>query len=445
LHLAALVLSVAASAAVTFAPDAILTSTGAEDAVLTAVVLYMAILALAPLLKLGSDVSAQAFSERFFNTKRIAAIEDYQPTRTETDLIFSQGAFVIKEAYKALYVEIPAALILIGMVIYYSTTKTVAYQGAVAFSIVWGLLSLAFSVWLGQRQNLNLIDADEPAMRMYGEFRKSYATYRHGRLRQYFIDRFSGAIAATSRIYVRFIFGAMAPGAASQFGLTICFLGAGFHYWLIDGDYRDLFPLYFQIGSISTTFIILAGQYPTIRSFLDFQRKTAKAARPIPTGYTFRSDGNGQVSVLWSGGSVELHHGRVYQLHGRNGVGKSLLLKGLAEHFYREQIEVAYLSGSVDIEAIEGPTHCSDGERQRRNLDRCLSFKPRVLLLDEATTGFDASAQAVLDALMVKLAAEDCLVIVVNHLLWHRRADHLLMTPAGLQPHIQGHDGQLPS
>jgi ABC-type lipoprotein export system ATPase subunit len=432
----ALGLSIIGAGITTFVPELILKSVSDNHSTTYVLAGYLGLLALAPLLRLAVEVLSQKFAETLFNLQRVHAISKLRQGDARGDLIFSQAAFIIKDAYKILLIEIPAAICLISMVIWYSLDTSSIYQSAVLFSIGWGLLTLGFSIWLSKLQNLNLSTTDEVPVRLFREFKKSVNTYKYGKLSSEFFQIFRKEIQATSKVFVRFIFGVTAPGALSQFGLIACFLVTGFYFWQSGEDYKELFPLYFQINSITITFITLAGQFPTLRGFIEFKSKLKSEPYQDDEKYIFTSNKNG-ISISTGLATVNLLYGHVYQIHGVNGIGKSILLHKLTAHLERDRIDVIYINGSVDLASLHYTTLCSDGERQSANLHKCLELSPKVLLLDEATNSLDFSKQAEAEVMLSDLSKADALVIVIDHSYNHRKAIHFCLKGDGDNRYLQ--------
>jgi energy-coupling factor transport system ATP-binding protein len=72
----------------------------------------------------------------------------------------------------------------------------------------------------------------------------------------------------------------------------------------------------------------------------------------------------------------------------------------------------------LDESSLAGATHprdLSDGQRVALALAVQLTPKPRLVLLDEPTRGLDYGAKARLQAVLARLAADGCAVVVATH------------------------------
>jgi len=69
-----------------------------------------------------------------------------------------------------------------------------------------------------------------------------------------------------------------------------------------------------------------------------------------------------------------------------------------------------------DTPLQEGASNLSGGQRQRLALARALLIDPPVLILDEATSALDAESEAIINANLVRIAA-DRTIICVSHRL----------------------------
>ncbi|WP_461213587.1 ABC transporter ATP-binding protein [Lacticaseibacillus sp. GG6-2] len=84
--------------------------------------------------------------------------------------------------------------------------------------------------------------------------------------------------------------------------------------------------------------------------------------------------------------------------------------------FDQQQAEAALASVDLPEAMLSKPiTSLSGGEKQRVALIRNLLFPPRVLLLDEVTTGLDAATKGIVHRLIEALNAKKMTIIAVTH------------------------------
>ena len=82
----------------------------------------------------------------------------------------------------------------------------------------------------------------------------------------------------------------------------------------------------------------------------------------------------------------------------------------------RRALELMETVGLSSAEAARRPLELSGGQRQRLAIARALAVKPRLLILDEAFTGLDASIQAQVAALLQDLRLREGLTyLCISH------------------------------
>jgi ABC-type bacteriocin/lantibiotic exporter with double-glycine peptidase domain len=77
----------------------------------------------------------------------------------------------------------------------------------------------------------------------------------------------------------------------------------------------------------------------------------------------------------------------------------------------------------------EGGTNLSGGQRQRLLIARSLVLKPRIILLDEATSSLDNRTQAIVTSSLDKLSATR--IVIAHRLSTIRNADRIYVIEAG--------------
>ena len=99
-------------------------------------------------------------------------------------------------------------------------------------------------------------------------------------------------------------------------------------------------------------------------------------------------------------------------------VAFGLKLKGISEHKAKRMVEDAlYAVGLMGLED-EDPFILTKGQRQRIAVASVLASKPRVIILDEPTTGLDYKELRGMMSLINKLNQAGHTIIIVTHTMW---------------------------
>ena len=99
-------------------------------------------------------------------------------------------------------------------------------------------------------------------------------------------------------------------------------------------------------------------------------------------------------------------------------VAYGLKLRGVAEPVIRERVGEALTAvGLADCET-EDPFSLTKGQRQRVALASVLAIKPRILVLDEPTTGLDYKDQRRMMELIRNLNQAGHTIVMITHTMW---------------------------
>lgn len=90
----------------------------------------------------------------------------------------------------------------------------------------------------------------------------------------------------------------------------------------------------------------------------------------------------------------------------------------MSEQEIKLSVHEALVSVGLEGREEEDPFLLSKGERQRVAVASVLATRPKVLLLDEPTTGLDYKEQLGIMNLLTRLNKEGHTVIIITHTMW---------------------------
>ena len=151
----------------------------------------------------------------------------------------------------------------------------------------------------------------------------------------------------------------------------------------------------------------------------------------------------GEILIMgkkWHGNENELHHIIGLSLQETNFIGKLRVtetLKLFASFYSLDQQRVSEIIELVGLEDKKKSfvTNLSGGQRQRLALGIALLNNPKILLLDEPTTGLDPNARREVWDILLKLKAESqTSIILTTHYMEEaeKLCDHIIIMDQGV-------------
>ncbi|MFP4474681.1 MAG: ABC transporter ATP-binding protein [Desulfatibacillaceae bacterium] len=89
------------------------------------------------------------------------------------------------------------------------------------------------------------------------------------------------------------------------------------------------------------------------------------------------------------------------------------------------------LPGGLDTDLSEGGANLSGGQRQLLSFARALYHRPKILILDEATSSVDPESERVIQDAIMKMASERTTLVVAHRLSTVERADRIVVMHEG--------------
>lgn len=377
------------------------------------------LLIFSPFFKFLGFIYAQKYVEQDFIIKRFSLFDKYEGYPIPENTLFSQNAYLIKEGQKISEIDIPVFIIVIIFTVISSATKDGVYYLGLLLAIIIGSIAIVLSSFLSKLQLKNLQSSDEIPMHLYKEFTQSYPSLKFGVWRNLLNNRFTDASQFTANIWVRLTKISMLPGVLVESGTLISVMTVALTYWIYDADkLSDLFPLYFQITAITTLFLQISVQIPTLRAFRDYLKssqhqffKYPQSIKLLITADSVRIDANEIINEF------KFLFGKIYLINGSNGSGKTTLLTQLSMAI-SEQLSLIFLNSKTSISFMKYEviySEFSDGQRQLFNLQFAISQNPKVLVLDEALSGLDNASLINATKLIKNYCLSGGLALMVEH------------------------------
>ncbi|MBF0500796.1 MAG: ATP-binding cassette domain-containing protein, partial [Candidatus Riflebacteria bacterium] len=98
------------------------------------------------------------------------------------------------------------------------------------------------------------------------------------------------------------------------------------------------------------------------------------------------------------------------------------------------------LPGGYEGEIYERGANLSAGQRQLLAFARAMSFDPRILILDEATSSIDTETEKMIQAAIEKIIRGRTCLIIAHRLSTIRHCDHILVLHKGMLVEEGTHD-----
>ena len=112
--------------------------------------------------------------------------------------------------------------------------------------------------------------------------------------------------------------------------------------------------------------------------------------------------------------------GTIYGLYGRNGSGKTMLLRALAGLIYATEGEIRYndkvLHKDIDFPEDKRKVKAySLGMKQKLVIAQAIFEQQKILLLDEPTNALDEESILKFRNILLRLKEKGCLIIIASH------------------------------
>jgi ABC-type branched-subunit amino acid transport system ATPase component len=127
-----------------------------------------------------------------------------------------------------------------------------------------------------------------------------------------------------------------------------------------------------------------------------------------------------------------------------NGTIKENILLGFPEneknnYFVEESLRIAHLydfvmglEQGVDSKVGDRGSKLSGGQRQRLGIARAMFTKPKILILDEATSSLDGESEANISQAILQMKGKTTVILIAHRLSTVRAADNLLYIDGGI-------------
>ncbi|KAL7621068.1 hypothetical protein AAE478_008380 [Parahypoxylon ruwenzoriense] len=92
---------------------------------------------------------------------------------------------------------------------------------------------------------------------------------------------------------------------------------------------------------------------------------------------------------------------------------------------------ISRLPDGYDTRVGDGGAKLSGGQKQRLAIARCIIKKPRIIILDEATSAIDSKSEKIVQAALDRATRDRTTIIIAHRLSTIRKADHIVVLKNG--------------
>ncbi|RSL43081.1 hypothetical protein CEP54_015233 [Fusarium duplospermum] len=230
---------------------------------------------------------------------------------------------------------------------------------------------------------------------------------------------------------------ATSPLMGLQFGLIFfgLFSTFGLAFWygtkcFIDGDFTNSGTIVVVLMSVMMVVISLERIATPLIAVRSVKEPNVSATKNIVfEGVTFAYPSRPHVKVL-DNLDLTIATSKNTAIVGPSGSGKSTIV-GLIERWYTIQSQYAIAKTGYDTQVGDSGVKLSSGQRQRIAIARSIMRKPKILILDKATSTIDVHTEKNIQAALDRVAKNRTTITIAHRLSTIKKANGIIVLRKG--------------